>query len=154
MSKNIKLRLNAQKGAINLQCSEDFYESAMEQCLQIISAYHQVVPKIKNASTKKDDVILVESSKSESSKSDVNVGKPKRQRSTSGKPANYNQIDLGLTDDQSRGLRAFYTEKAPKNQNDTVCVIAFKLKEFLNQELYLKILAHKGMESMAIQNLL
>jgi len=137
MSKNVRLKMNARDGSLSLQCSEAFYETAMEQCLNIISAYHEVGPLLNDKTSihsegikeskkpKGDDVIPDASSKE--------TEKPKRQRSVSGKAPNYTQVDLGLSDEQCRALKSFYEEKQPQNQNDTVCIIAFKLKEFLGR---------------------
>ena len=139
MPKNVRLKLNAREGSINLQCSEDFYESAMEQCQNIISTYFRMVPVETDKltkSTKSDEKILVPGQTTTVPATKTEPIKPKRQRSPSGKPANYTQVDLGLTDEQSRELRAFYKEKEPKTQNDIVCVVAFKLRKFLSRDVF------------------
>lgn len=141
MSKNIKLKINAVSGKIDLQCPEEYFETAMEQCTLFVSSF----PRSTSVEEKLSNEKLPDSSRELPGNSGLDnsisppkdeVGKPKRTRSKSSKPPSYTRIDLKLSDEQARELRRFYSEKAPSNQNDIVCVVAYKLKEFLNKDSF------------------
>jgi len=138
--KTVKLKMNASSGKVDLQCSEDFFEDAMSQCIDVISTYQKTRfderAVKKSVTTKAPSKKFNEKDETEEDTSSANA--PKKTRSKSGKSANYNQIDLKLTDEQARDLRSFFEGKSPKNQNDIVCVVAFKLKEFLNKDDFSK----------------
>ena len=137
MPKSVKLKMNASSGKIDLQCAEDFYEEAMEQCIAVISTFQK---QMSVPQQRKSEGV---SSKPSPKVADVRVDtvdeenaaeKPKKARAKSGKAPNYNRVDLNLTEEQARELRKFYEDKMPKRQNDIVCVVAHKLKAYLNKE--------------------
>ncbi len=136
MPKTIKLKLNAASGKIELHCPEEFFETAMEQCIKVIDAYPytgQVSQRSNFEPSKTVDTAHDETGASD----DLQVAeKPKEKPKRSRKPPNYTPVDLGLSDEQARELRSFFSEKKPRKQNDIVCVVACKLKEFLGKDVF------------------
>ena|GEM_PF-6771571 len=135
MPKTIRLKMNASSGKIDLQCSEEFYEDAMSKCIEIVTVFSEKKRQLKGKTadtkifTSNTEEIEVETPpNAETSK------KPTKTRSRSGKPPNYTKVDLNLSDDQKREFKEFFELKAPKTQNEIVCVVTSKLKEFLDQD--------------------
>jgi hypothetical protein len=67
------------------------------------------------------------------------AGKPEKKRrgsSGGGKTANWKIADLKLSEPQIEELKAFFIEKQPKGQNHEVAVLAFKLRDLLNQDTF------------------
>jgi hypothetical protein len=59
--------------------------------------------------------------------------KPKR---SPGKAPDYTTVEIELSDDQKRELKAFYNEMAPKKQNDIVCVVTHKVKQLSDKDTF------------------
>lgn len=134
MSKNVKLEINASIGKVKLQCSEEYFEDAMGQCIELITKYQGKENTPHKYNSNELNSAKAEVKEDNPIKEEVKVEPPKRTRSKSGKTPNYSVVDLGLSDDQKRQLREFFLQKSPSRQNDLVCVVAAKLKEIKGKD--------------------
>lgn len=60
-------------------------------------------------------------------------GSGKKRGKGAGKARAWNLLEFPLTPEQRQEIRDFFKEKSPTSQNDTVAVVATKLKKFLNR---------------------
>ena len=138
MSKTVSLKINARDGSVELKCSENFFETAMEQCIEVISAFNEF-PEVKTQFSKplsKKSESIVDHTEVPIKDADkpIEKAKPQRQRSSGGEAPNYSEVNLGLTDNQCRELRQFYEEKSPSKQNDIVAVVTVKIADLIDKK--------------------
>lgn len=136
MSKIVKMKMNASEGRVDLKCSEDFFEEAMGKCIELLSNFQMrethTTPEVTRQTPKKNGVTETVIPDEDKTIDD----KPKRQRSSAGKPASYVEVDLNLSDEQCRELKDFYLSKNPKKQNDIVAVATVKIREMTGKKDY------------------
>ena len=146
MAENVTIQMNLMSGEISIQAPTDALNvvfDKLESFLPKLSEGHN-----KFASTPAKDVSQEspnldqdsQTTQDQSGQADVltKTTSKRKRNASSKKPESYSMVELGLDATKRTELRAFYSEKNPKNQNDQLLVIMAWFKDNAGKDVLTK----------------